>query len=222
MEKKDNADFNDGADDSLYIPISSMDTHLQSSRSITGDMYIGYITLKAIDARSVDQAVAEAAKIIRLEHRIEGKDDFIVTSQQEILQMLEVILAAIIFFLISSAGISLLVGGIGIMNIMLVSVTERTREIGIRKALGAKRGDILLQFVIESILLTGGGGITGILLGYGISKLLNGIPIGDENLTTAFSPDIALLALAVSAGIGLFFGNIFFQALVKLAGGQIS
>ena len=206
LEKKDNADFNDGADDSLYIPISSMDTHLQSSRSITGDMYIGYITLKAIDAKSVDQAVAEAAKIIRLEHRIEGKDDFIVTSQQEILQMLEVILAAIIFFLISIAGISLLVGGIGIMNIMLVSVTERTREIGIRKALGAKRGDILLQFVIESILLTGGGGITGILLGYGISKLLNGIPIGDENLTTAFSPDIALLALAVSAGIGLFFG----------------
>ena len=104
------------------------------------------------------------------------------------------------------AAISLLVGGIGIMNIMLVSVTERTREIGVRKALGAKRGDILLQFVVEAILLTGGGGLLGIVFGYGCSRLLNGIPIGEESLQTSFSPDIALLALGVSAAIGLFFG----------------
>ena len=93
------------------------------------------------------------------------------------------------------------------MNIMLVSVTERTREIGIRKALGAKRSDILYQFVVEAILLTGTGGILGIALGYGVSVALDGIPFGNgENLETAFTLDIALLALGVSAAIGLFFG----------------
>ena len=107
----------------------------------------------------------------------------------------------------SIAAISLLVGGIGIMNIMLVSVTERTREIGIRKALGAKRSDILYQFVVEAILLTGTGGILGIALGYGVSVALDGIPFGNgESLETAFTLDIALLALGVSAAIGLFFG----------------
>ena len=110
-------------------------------------------------------------------------------------------------FLGSVAGISLLVGGIGIMNIMLVSVTERTREIGIRKAMGAKRRDILLQFVAEATLLSLGGGVVGVLLGWALANLLNGSAIlGGRPTPTAASPDIAILALAVSAGIGLFFG----------------
>jgi putative ABC transport system permease protein len=105
------------------------------------------------------------------------------------------------------AAVSLLVGGIGIMNIMLVSVTERTREIGIRKAMGAKRRDILLQFVTEATLLSLGGGVFGVLLGLLISWTLNGRTLlGNQPTQTAFSGDIALLALAVSAAIGLFFG----------------
>ncbi|MEE3141137.1 MAG: FtsX-like permease family protein, partial [Chloroflexota bacterium] len=104
------------------------------------------------------------------------------------------------------AGISLLVGGIGIMNIMLVSVTERTREIGIRKAMGAKRRDILLQFVSEATLLSLGGGAAGVLLGLLLSILLNGRSLLGTPTQTVFSPEIAGLALVVSAAIGLFFG----------------
>ncbi|MEE8443430.1 MAG: FtsX-like permease family protein, partial [Dehalococcoidia bacterium] len=96
--------------------------------------------------------------------------------------------------------------GIGIMNIMLVSVTERTREIGIRKAMGAKRRDILLQFVSEATLLSVSGGGIGVLLGVAVSWLLNGRSLGGQNFQTAFSGDIALLAIVVSAAIGLFFG----------------
>jgi len=206
LSEKDNATFGVGINDMAFVPISAMYSNLNATRSISGEVNIDYISIKAVDSDSVEKAMAEATKITRLQHRVKGKDDFIVTSQQEILAMLEVAVAAIMFFLVSIAAISLLVGGIGIMNIMLVSVTERTREIGVRKALGAKRGDILLQFVVEAILLTGGGGLLGIIFGYACSRLLNGIPIGEESLQTSFSPDIALLALGVSAGIGLFFG----------------
>jgi len=111
-----------------------------------------------------------------------------------------------VVFLGAIAGISLLVGGIGIMNIMLVSVTERTREIGIRKAMGAKRRDILLQFVAEATLLSLGGGIMGVLLGFALSWLLNGRALLGQPTQTVFSPEVAVLALVVSAAIGLFFG----------------
>jgi putative ABC transport system permease protein len=104
------------------------------------------------------------------------------------------------------AGISLLVGGIGIMNIMLVSVTERTREIGIRKAMGAKYRDILLQFVSEATLLSLGGGAIGVLLGLALSLSLNGRSLLGQPTQTAFDTEVALMALAVSAAIGLFFG----------------
>ena len=163
--------------------------------------------VKATSYDTVTKAMAETAKIIRLEHRlIDEDDDFVLTNQQEILKSLEIALAAIVFFLVSIAAISLIVGGIGIMNIMLVSVTERTREIGIRKALGAKRSDILVQFVIEAVLLTCSGGFIGIALGYLSSLALDGIPIGEGQLETSFGIDIALIAISVSTVIGLFFG----------------
>ncbi len=109
-------------------------------------------------------------------------------------------------FLGAIASISLFVGGIGVMNIMLVSVTERTREIGIRKAMGAKRKDIMLQFVAEATLLSLGGGIAGVVIGLGLSRLLDGRSLGGQDFQTAFSGDIAVLALVVSGAIGLFFG----------------
>jgi putative ABC transport system permease protein len=109
-------------------------------------------------------------------------------------------------FLGAIAGISLVVGGIGIMNIMLVSVTERTREIGIRKAVGAKRRDILSQFLIEAIVVSAAGGIIGILIGTGLSRLLSTINMGGQSIPSIIAPDAVILAFTVSATVGLFFG----------------
>ena len=111
-----------------------------------------------------------------------------------------------VMFLGAIAGISLLVGGIGIMNIMLVSVTERTREIGIRKAMGATRRDILVQFMAEAIVLSIGGGGIGVLTGVTLSRLIDGRTLFGQAFETVFSGDIVILALLVSAAIGLFFG----------------
>jgi len=144
--------------------------------------------------------------VLRLRHRITREDDISITSQQETIETLQETTNTFVLFLGAIAGISLLVGGIGIMNIMLVSVTERTREIGIRKAMGAKRRDILFQFVFEATLLSLGGGGAGVLLGLVLSLLLNGRSLLGTPTQTIFSADIAILALGVSAAIGLFFG----------------
>ena len=109
-------------------------------------------------------------------------------------------------FLGGIAAISLVVGGIGIMNIMLVSVTERTREIGIRKAIGARRGDILIQFLTEAIILSVSGGVIGVMFGALIARLISGINMGTSTLNTVVDADSVLLAVAFSVGVGLFFG----------------
>ncbi len=155
---------------------------------------------------SLDRCQRRGRWPLRLRHRITREDDFSITSQQETIETLQETTNTFVFFLGAIAGISLLVGGIGIMNIMLVSVTERTREIGIRKAMGAKRRDILLQFVSEATLLSLGGGGVGVTLGLALSILLNGRSLLGTPTQTVFSPEVAVLALAVSAAIGLFFG----------------
>ena len=154
----------------------------------------------------MDDAVQQIAMVLRLRHRITDDDDFTISSQQETIETLEATTNTFVVFLGAIASISLLVGGIGIMNIMLVSVTERTREIGIRKAMGAKRRDILFQFVVEATLLSLGGGGAGVLLGIVTSKLLDNRSLGGQNFQTVLSGEVVLLALAVSAAIGLFFG----------------
>jgi putative ABC transport system permease protein len=141
-----------------------------------------------------------------LRHQITDQDDFTISNQADVISTLNVTNDTFTVFLGAIAAISLAVGGIGIMNIMLVSVTERTREIGIRKALGAKRQDILAQFVTEAVLLSLGGGGIGVVGGVLMSRLLDGVELGTQTLRTVFSGDIAILALIVSAGIGLFFG----------------
>ena len=194
-------------DDRIMVPITAAYYRLASSRTTQGGISVQTINVKTQGVQAMDSALAEVATILRLRHRITGEDDFTVTSQQETIEALEEATNAFVFFLGAIAGISLLVGGIGIMNIMLVSVTERTREIGIRKAMGAKRRDILLQFVSEATLLSLGGGGVGLLLGWVLSNLLDDRAIiGTSPTQTAFSFDIAVLALAVSAAIGLFFG----------------
>ena len=193
-------------DDRVFVPITTSYYRLASQRTSQGDVSVQNISVQVRSVGEMDRATLDIATVLRLRHRITGEDDFSVSSQQDTIETLEDTQETFVVFLAAIAGISLLVGGIGIMNIMMVSVTERTREIGIRKAMGAKRRDIQFQFVSEAILLSLGGGGIGLLFGWLASELLDGRILGGQTFQTAFSGDIAVLALAVSAAIGLFFG----------------
>ena len=193
-------------DDQVMVPITTAYYRLSSQRTTQGGVSVQTVNVQVASGDAMEAALQEIATVLRLRHRITGDDDFTVTSQQETIETLEETTNTFVVFLGAIASISLLVGGIGIMNIMLVSVTERTREIGIRKAMGAKRRDILFQFVSEATLLSLSGGGLGVLLGLVVSRLLDGRTLGAQTFQTTFSGDIAVLALVVSAAIGLFFG----------------
>jgi putative ABC transport system permease protein len=164
------------------------------------------INVQVVNSKQTDTAIGQITAILRERHRITGEDDFNISSQQETIDTLQASTQVWVLFLGAIAGISLLVGGIGIMNIMLVSVTERTREIGIRKSVGAKRRDILLQFLVESALLSLVGGGLGVLIGLGVSRLVSGIDLGGQVIQTVMSADIIIMAVSVSAAIGIVFG----------------
>ncbi len=193
-------------DDQVLVPITTAYYRLTSQRTAQGSVTVQTINVQARSGDAMDDAVQEMATVLRLRHRVTGDDDFTISSQEEAIETLEETTNTFVLFLGAIAGISLLVGGIGIMNIMLVSVTERTREIGIRKAMGAKRRHILSQFVTEATLLSLGGGAVGVFLGLALSRVVDGKHLGTQTFHTAFSGDIAVLALVVSAAIGLFFG----------------
>ena len=189
----------------VLVPITTAFFRLSGTRTAAGDILVSTINVK-VDGERIDEAVREITILMRLRHKITDQDDFIVSTQQSVIDALSEATSTLTVFLGAVAGISLVVGGIGIMNIMLVSVTERTREIGVRKALGAKRGHILAQFVTEAVLLSLGGGLLGVGAGVVVSRMLNGVTLIGIGVSTVFSGDIAALALVVSAGIGLFFG----------------
>ncbi len=193
-------------DNQVLVPITTAYYRLESQRTTQGGITVQSINVQVKDGDVMDDALREVTTVLRLRHRIAGDDDFIITNQQDTIETLEETTETFVLFLGAIAGISLLVGGIGVMNIMLVSVTERTREIGIRKAMGAKRRNILVQFVAEATLLSFGGGGVGVALGLAISKLADGRSLGNQSFQTTVSGDIALLAMVVSAAIGLFFG----------------
>jgi len=195
-------------DDQVLVPVTTAHYRLSTSRTAQGDVNVQTINVQAVDAASMEDATTQVGTLLRLRHRLgaDDEEDFTVTSQEETIETLEETTQTFVVFLGAIAGIALLVGGIGIMNIMLVSVTERTNEIGIRRALGAKQRDIMLQFVSEATLLSIGGGLFGVAAGAGIAIAVNGRTLGGQTFTTVLTTDTAILALAVSVAIGLFFG----------------
>ena len=193
-------------DDMVVAPITTVQSRLYSQRTTSGSESVQTINVQVVSANNTDAAIEQITAILRQRHKITGDDDFTISSQQETIDMLKASTQVWVLFLGAISGISLLVGGIGIMNIMLVSVTERTREIGIRKSVGAKRRDILLQFLVEAALLSLTGGAIGVLIGWGVSRLVSGISLGGTAITTAMSADILILAVSVSAAIGIVFG----------------
>ena len=204
LESKGGGSFG-SQDNVVIVPFTTAQTRL--IRRNTSDR-VDIIFVQAVSGDVVTQASEEIAAILRARHRTPvGADDFTIFTQQDLLSTFQSITGILTIFLGGIAGISLLVGGIGIMNIMLVSVTERTREIGLRKALGARKRDILTQFLTESSLLSLIGGMIGIAIGWLISYLVGRIA---EASGTAFTPvvgiDAVLLATIFSAAVGLFFG----------------
>ena len=193
-------------DNEALIPITTAYYRLAGQRIPGGDISVDQISIQVRDVESVDQAIEEIETVIRLSHRITEADDFTVFNQQEILDTFNEANQTLVVFLGAVAGISLLVGGIGIMNIMLVSVTERTREIGIRQAMGAKRRDIVAQFVTEAVFLTFGGGIIGVIVGIALATAIDGRLLIGTEWSTRVTSDIPILAMIVSIGVGLFFG----------------
>jgi putative ABC transport system permease protein len=194
------------ANDVLFIPISTAQTRLDSARTRDGGYRVDVMHVQAVNGDAMDQATREIEAYLNEAHEIafQGEQDFTIINQADLLQSLGQITGILTIFLSMIAGISLLVGGIGIMNIMLVSVTERTREIGLRKAVGARFWDILAQFLIESIVLCLIGGALGVALGWLGSVIGEAlVPQLDLTLTT----DAILLATVVSTGIGIFFGS---------------
>jgi putative ABC transport system permease protein len=193
-------------DEVVMVPLSTAHERLfPRFHNRRGEPMLSVIYAQVVSEDRMEAASQEISELLRERHdiRFQDEDDFTVINQQDLLSIFGQITNVLTIFLGAIAGISLLVGGIGIMNIMLVSVTERTREIGLRKAVGAKRRDILLQFLIESVVLALIGGLLGIALGasgaMGISRL-------QSDLVAVVTPQSVALATGFSAAVGLFFG----------------
>jgi putative ABC transport system permease protein len=198
-------------DDSVYVPITTVMARLFAQRTARGAPNVSTINVQVVSESVMDDTVSQIGDLLRTRHKV-AQDDFTVQSQQDFLNTFNQIAGTFTLLLGAIAGISLVVGGIGIMNIMLVSVTERTREIGIRKAVGARRRDILTQFLIEAIVVSVLGGAIGIAIGTGLSALISMVQVpgngggAASNLQTQVGLDSVMLAFFVSAAVGLFFG----------------
>ncbi len=191
-------------DDVVYIPLTVMQQAVAQPRTPQGGRIVSTVSLTVSDEEYTQNVIDDVTSLLRGRHQLSAfaDDDFNIMSTEEIASMLEETTGTLTLLLGAVAAISLLVGGIGVMNIMLVSVLERTREIGIRKALGARDTDIWSQFLFEAALLTFTGGIIGVILGWGLSILIDTMGL----MTTVVSVNIVFLAVGVAIAIGLFFG----------------
>lgn len=208
LERKGGAIMGISFDNLIIVPITTFQTRLFTQKTPTGEDAVASISLKVASAEYMNEVKQEVESVMRTNHRLKAdeKDDFSVVSQEQMLSMITQITGIFTIFLGAIASISLIVGSIGIMNIMLVSVTERTREIGIRKAVGAKRRDILLQFLLEAAMLSFVGGGIGIIGGWLVALVISMIDIGGMKIAATVSPDIVILAVSVSIIIGLVSG----------------
>jgi putative ABC transport system permease protein len=197
------AGFN-SPDDAVFIPLAAMQQAVAQPLTPQGGRIVSTITLTVSDQSQTQNVINAVTSLLRTRHRLaaSASNDFNIMSTEEIASTLSQTMGTMTLLLGAIAGISLLVGGIGVMNIMLVSVLERTREIGIRKALGARERDIWLQFLIEAGFLTFAGGIIGVVLGWAIAYFVSSIGV----MPAVVTADIVILAVSVSIGIGLFFG----------------
>ncbi len=198
LKEKGQSGFGQDQDDIVIAPYTSVQNR------ISGNDYLQQIFISAQSENEVDKAVQEISYCMRLSHKLKvgDVDDFSISTQSEIMQTMESVTGTLTAFLASIAAISLLVGGIGIMNIMFVSVTERTKEIGIRLAIGATSFDVLMQFLIEAIVLTLLAGILGLAFGFGLSQLISFL----MNIEAVITVSSVVLSFSVCSFIGIFFG----------------
>ena len=205
MESKGAGGPGGSLDESIFVPISTAQERIFRSKTVSGSYQANVIYASVNSSERMDAAQQEIATLLRERRNIQFLDseNFAIISQNDIISVFGEILSALTIFLGAIAGISLLVGGIGIMNIMLVSVTERTREIGLRKAVGARRNDVLVQFLVEAVALAVAGGTIGIVLG--VSGAL-AISTAFEAFEAVVGADAILLSLFFSMAVGLFFG----------------
>ncbi|MFC1909551.1 ABC transporter permease [Chloroflexota bacterium] len=192
------------SDDAILVPMTTLQRMANQPRTSRGEPRANEIAMTISEEGQSSLVVEQMTEVLRTRHQLGPgiDDDFRITSMEEIASTMSETIGTMTLLLGAIAAISLLVGGIGVMNIMLVSVLERTREIGIRKALGARDRDIWSQFLIEAAFLSFTGGIIGIILGWVISLVVN----NTGTMTTVVTADIVILAASVSVGIGLFFG----------------
>jgi putative ABC transport system permease protein len=204
LEEKGNSPFGQDQDEIVLMPITTLRTHVLQARPID----VHGLMVSATSAEVTDRAQKQISEILRQRHHLADgdQDDFGIRSQKELQSFQEVIFGTLSLLLVAIAAVSLVVGGIGVMNIMLVSVTERTREIGIRMAIGAREGDIMVQFLMEAIVLALTGGLVGAALGFGLIAGLSAA----LGWSMSIDPGSLVLAMGVSSAIGIVFG--FFPA----------
>jgi putative ABC transport system permease protein len=209
LEEKGGQMMGVSMDSIVVVPITTYQARLFPGRTVRGEDAVQQLAIQIESTDVADAVSADISALLMQRHRIteEGKEDFLIMTQEQMMGMIQQVTGILTLVLGAIASISLIVGSIGIMNIMLVSVTERTREIGIRKAVGAKRRDILTQFLLEAAVLSLSGGIVGIIGGWAVSWLISTFSAAAGiNITAVVSPDIVILAISVSVFIGLISG----------------
>ena len=194
------------ANDQVFVPLSGIGERFRFLFTATGDLRVTQIDIQTASGVDEERVKAETSELLLFLHET-TEPDFVIQSQDDLISAATKVSNTLSILLGTIAGISLLVGGIGVMNIMLVSVTERTREIGIRRAVGASAGDIVKQFVTEALTLSLFGGLVGIAIGIGASLAIDGREIGGQEMTTLIQPWSIAAAFVVAAGVGFASGS---------------